>query len=143
MGDNSIHYLSHVKMMAANTFLSGAISKTVNMPESATVEDIEQLHIDSWKMGLKALAIYRDNCKVAQPLSQKDGDERKVKPPPAFQMMARLSLRALYAASYRIHVVPTVSWRISKDSSRLVSMPMVRQENSSSAWSRKVQHWLD
>ena len=70
MGDNSIHYLGHVKMMAAvQPFLSGAISKTVNMPEEATVEEIEQLHIDSWKMGLKAVAIYRDNCKVAQPLS--------------------------------------------------------------------------
>jgi ribonucleoside-diphosphate reductase alpha chain len=70
MGDNSIHYLGHVKMMAAvQPFISGAISKTVNMPESATVEDIEQLHMDSWKMGLKAVAIYRDNCKVAQPLS--------------------------------------------------------------------------
>ena len=70
MGDNSIHYLGHVKMMASvQPFLSGAISKTVNMPEEATVEDIEQIHIDSWKMGLKAVAIYRDNCKVAQPLS--------------------------------------------------------------------------
>jgi ribonucleoside-diphosphate reductase alpha chain len=70
MGDNSIHYLGHVKMMAAvQPFISGAISKTVNMPEEATVEDIEQIHIDSWKMGLKAVAIYRDNCKVGQPLS--------------------------------------------------------------------------
>lgn len=80
MGDNAIHYLGHVKMMAAvQPFLSGAISKTVNMPESATVEDVEQLHIDSWKMGLKAVAIYRDNCKVAQPLSmaKKEGSEAK------------------------------------------------------------------
>ena len=70
MGDNTIHYLGHVKMMAAvQPFISGAISKTVNMPEEATVEDIEQLHIDAWKMGVKAIAIYRDNCKVAQPLS--------------------------------------------------------------------------
>jgi ribonucleoside-diphosphate reductase alpha chain len=70
MGDNSIHYLGHVKMMSAvQPFLSGAISKTVNMPEEATIEDIEQLHIDAWKLGLKAVAIYRDNCKVAQPLS--------------------------------------------------------------------------
>ncbi len=70
MGDNAIHYLGHVKMMAAvQPFLSGAISKTVNMPEDVTVEDVEQLHIDAWKMGLKAVAIYRDNCKVAQPLS--------------------------------------------------------------------------
>jgi ribonucleoside-diphosphate reductase alpha chain len=70
MGDNAIHYLGHVKMMSAvQPFLSGAISKTVNMPEDVSVEDVEQLHIDAWKMGLKAVAIYRDNCKVAQPLS--------------------------------------------------------------------------
>ena len=80
MGDNSIHYLGHVKMMSAvQPFLSGAISKTVNMPEEATVEDVEQLHIDAWKMGLKAVAIYRDNCKVAQPLSmaKKEGKADK------------------------------------------------------------------
>ncbi len=82
MGDNAIHYLGHVKMMAAvQPFLSGAISKTINMPEEASVEDIEQLHIDSWKMGLKAVAIYRDNCKVAQPLSmaRKDGKDNETK----------------------------------------------------------------
>jgi len=79
MGDNPIHYLGHVKMMAAvQPFLSGAISKTVNMPESATIEDVEQLHMDAWKMGLKAVAIYRDNCKVAQPLSMaKKEDDKK------------------------------------------------------------------
>jgi ribonucleoside-diphosphate reductase alpha chain len=80
MGDNAIHYLGHVKMMSAvQPFLSGAISKTVNMPEDATVEDIEQIHLDSWKLGLKAVAIYRDNCKVAQPLSmaKKDEDGKK------------------------------------------------------------------
>ena len=79
MGDNPIHYLGHVKMMAAvQPFLSGAISKTVNMPESATVEEVGQLHMDAWKMGLKAVAIYRDNCKVAQPLSmaKKDGADK-------------------------------------------------------------------
>jgi ribonucleoside-diphosphate reductase alpha chain len=64
--------MGHIKMMAAaQPFLSGAISKTVNMPEAATVEDIEELHLQSWKLGLKAVAIYRDNCKVAQPLSNK------------------------------------------------------------------------
>jgi len=80
MGDNSIHYLGHVKMMAAvQPFLSGAISKTVNMPETATVEEVGQLHMEAWKMGLKAVAIYRDNCKVAQPLSmaKKDGADTK------------------------------------------------------------------
>lgn len=79
MGDNAIHYMGHVKMMSAvQPFLSGAISKTVNMPEEATVEDVEQLHIESWKLGLKAVAIYRDNCKVAQPLSmaKKEGDKK-------------------------------------------------------------------
>jgi ribonucleoside-diphosphate reductase alpha chain len=62
--------MGHVRMMAAaQPFISGAISKTVNMPEHATVEEVEQLFVESWKLGLKAVAIYRDNCKVAQPLS--------------------------------------------------------------------------
>jgi len=70
MGYNPIHHLGHVKMMGAvQPFISGAISKTVNMPEAASVEDIEQIHLDSWKLGLKAVAIYRDNCKVGQPLN--------------------------------------------------------------------------
>jgi ribonucleoside-diphosphate reductase alpha chain len=83
MGDNSIHYMGHVKMMSAvQPFLSGAISKTVNMPEEATVEEVEELHIQAWKMGLKAVAIYRDNCKVAQPLAQakKQTDETAAAP---------------------------------------------------------------
>jgi ribonucleoside-diphosphate reductase alpha chain len=78
MGDNVIHYEGHVRMMGAvQPFISGAISKTVNMPEEATIEDIEGLHLLSWQLGLKAVAIYRDNCKVAQPLStaKKDGAE--------------------------------------------------------------------
>jgi len=70
MGDNTIHYLGHVRMMGAvQPFISGAISKTVNLPEDVTVEDVEQLHLDAWKLGIKAVAVYRDNCKVAQPLS--------------------------------------------------------------------------
>jgi ribonucleoside-diphosphate reductase alpha chain len=70
MGDNTIHYMGHVKMMGSvQPFISGAISKTVNMPEDATVEDVENLHIEAWKLGIKAIAIYRDNCKVAQPLA--------------------------------------------------------------------------
>lgn len=81
VGENAIHYLGHVKMMGAvQPFLSGAISKTVNMPEEATVEEVEQLHIDAWKLGLKAVAIYRDNCKVAQPLSsKKQNDDKQAK----------------------------------------------------------------
>jgi ribonucleoside-diphosphate reductase alpha chain len=70
MGEQPIQYMGHVRMMgAAQPFISGAISKTVNMPEHATVEEVEQLFVESWKLGLKAVAIYRDNCKVAQPLS--------------------------------------------------------------------------
>jgi ribonucleoside-diphosphate reductase alpha chain len=70
MGERVIAAMGHVRMMAAvQPFLSGAISKTVNMPETATVEDVEKIYLDGWKLGLKALAIYRDNCKVGQPLS--------------------------------------------------------------------------
>ncbi|WP_027943168.1 vitamin B12-dependent ribonucleotide reductase [Amycolatopsis taiwanensis] len=70
VGERSIAPMGHVRMMAAvQPFVSGAISKTVNMPESATVEDVEQIYFQGWKLGLKALAIYRDNCKVGQPLS--------------------------------------------------------------------------
>jgi ribonucleoside-diphosphate reductase alpha chain len=70
MGDNTIPYRGHIQMMGAvQPFLSGAISKTVNVPEDVTVEDVEQLYIEAWQLGLKAVAIYRDNCKVAQPLA--------------------------------------------------------------------------
>jgi len=70
MGDNTIHYMGHIRMMAAaQPFISGAISKTANVPESSTVEEIEQLYLDAWELGLKAVALYRDNCKVAQPLA--------------------------------------------------------------------------
>jgi ribonucleoside-diphosphate reductase alpha chain len=70
MGERSIAPMGHVRMMAAaQPFLSGAISKTVNLPESATVEEIEDVYLQGWKLGLKALAVYRDNCKVGQPLS--------------------------------------------------------------------------
>ena len=83
MGDNTIHYSGHVRMMgAAQPFLSGAISKTVNLPQEATIEEVEQLHIDAWRLGVKAVAIYRDNCKVGQPLSttKKDGEENESAP---------------------------------------------------------------
>jgi len=70
MGERPIEAMGHVRMMAAaQPFLSGAISKTVNMSESATVEEVEGIYFDAWKLGIKALAIYRDNCKVGQPLS--------------------------------------------------------------------------
>jgi ribonucleoside-diphosphate reductase alpha chain len=70
MGERAISPMGHVRMMAAiQPALSGSISKTVNLPESATIEDIEKVYFEGWKLGLKALAIYRDNCKVGQPLS--------------------------------------------------------------------------
>jgi len=70
LGARSIAPMGHVRMMAAcQPFLSGAISKTVNLPEDATVEDVEEVYYEGWKLGLKALAVYRDNCKVGQPLS--------------------------------------------------------------------------
>ena len=81
MGERSISPMGHVYMMAAcQPFLSGAISKTVNMPEDATVEEVEEIYFQSWKLGIKALAIYRDNCKVGQPLSDA---KAKVKDAPA------------------------------------------------------------
>ena len=80
MGERSIAPMGHVRMMAAvQPFLSGAISKTVNMPEEATVEDVERVYLDGWKLGLKALAIYRDNCKVGQPLSAGKSAKSSVK----------------------------------------------------------------
>ena len=94
MGAQPIHYMGHVRMMAAaQPFISGAISKTVNMPEEATVEEVEQLFVESWKLGLKAVAIYRDNCKVAQPLS---ADKKKsAEAPEAGRARARRSRKRL------------------------------------------------
>jgi ribonucleoside-diphosphate reductase alpha chain len=70
MGERSISWMGHIRMMAAiQPFISGALSKTVNLPESATVEDIEKAYFEGWKLGLKAIAVYRNNCKVGQPLS--------------------------------------------------------------------------
>ena len=77
MGARTIGPMGHVRMMgAAQPFLSGAISKTVNMPETASVEEIEEVYFQGWKLGLKALAIYRDNCKVGQPLSDAKGTSK-------------------------------------------------------------------
>ncbi|MCR4511730.1 vitamin B12-dependent ribonucleotide reductase [Aeromicrobium sp. 50.2.37] len=78
VGDRAIKPMGHVRMMAAaQPFLSGAISKTVNMPETSTVEEIADVYFQGWKLGLKALAVYRDNCKVGQPLSsQKSQDDK-------------------------------------------------------------------
>ncbi len=78
-GTRSIHYMGHVRMMGAiQPFISGAISKTVNMPEAATAEEIEQVYLEGWKLGLKAIAVYRDNSKRSQPLTtSKNGRRRR------------------------------------------------------------------
>jgi ribonucleoside-diphosphate reductase alpha chain len=77
-GTRSIHYMGHVRMMAAvQPFISGAISKTINMPEESTVEEIMNAYTESWKLGLKAVAIYRDNSKRVQPLSSGSGKGEK------------------------------------------------------------------
>jgi ribonucleoside-diphosphate reductase alpha chain len=92
MGERAIHYMGHVKMMAAaQPFISGAISKTVNMPEHVTVEEVEQLFVEGWRLGLKAVAIYRDNCKVAQPLSA----DKKKKPEAAVELPGKPIRRRL------------------------------------------------
>jgi ribonucleoside-diphosphate reductase alpha chain len=92
MGDNTIHYMGHITMMGAvQPFISGAISKTCNVPEQTTVDELEQVHIDAWHLGLKAIAIYRDNCKVAQPL--------------ATQKMASVSTPAQAAEQLVEHVI--------------------------------------
>jgi len=82
-GTRSIHYMGHLRMMAATQpFLSGAISKTVNLPEAATVEDIADVYLQAWKLGLKAVAIYRDGCKKAQPMVVSKDKEQETTPAP-------------------------------------------------------------
>ncbi|MEV0127086.1 vitamin B12-dependent ribonucleotide reductase [Dactylosporangium sp. NPDC050688] len=89
MGERTIAPMGHVRMMSAiQPFISGAISKTVNMPEAATVEDVEEIYFQGWKLGLKALAIYRDNCKVGQPLSAVN-KSKKEEPAPAVQEVVK------------------------------------------------------
>jgi ribonucleoside-diphosphate reductase alpha chain len=90
-GTRFIRPMAHVDMMAAvQPFLSGAISKTVNMPEEVTVEEVEQVYVESWKKGIKALALYRDNCKASQPLTVKKKDEEKL---PEVQQLPKLQER--------------------------------------------------
>jgi ribonucleoside-diphosphate reductase alpha chain len=94
MGERAITPMGHVRMMSAcQPFLSGAISKTVNMPETATVEEVEEIYFQAWKMGVKALAIYRDNCKVGQPLS--DAKAKKTETPVAATVLSQPSRRRM------------------------------------------------
>ncbi len=88
VGDRAIHHMGHVNMMAAvQPFVSGAISKTVNLPTDVTVEDVSQLYVDAWKLGVKAIAIYRDGCKVAQPLQSKSAQPELIAAKPTRRVM--------------------------------------------------------
>ncbi|MCE9574438.1 MAG: vitamin B12-dependent ribonucleotide reductase [Deltaproteobacteria bacterium] len=109
-GERSIHYMGHIRMMAAcQPFLSGAISKTVNLPNDCTVEDIEDAYIQAWKMGLKAIAVYRDGCKRTQPLSTSlkqattNGSAQAVEVDPLSQLSTeeRMMVEALRAKKLR------------------------------------------
>jgi ribonucleoside-diphosphate reductase alpha chain len=92
-GQRSIHYLGHIKMMAAvQPFLSGAISKTVNMPQGATPEDIADAYLEAWRLGLKAIAVYRDGCKRSQPLSTSKDEGKALAAPVAETRPARRKL---------------------------------------------------
>lgn len=114
VGENAIHYNGHVKMMGAvQPFISGAISKTVNMPETATIEDVEQLHMDSWKLGIKAVAIYRDGSKVGQPLSDKKDKDKKDRDEAAKNAEPVIVRSALKRELPRIRQSKTVSFKVS------------------------------
>src|SRR6204780_3828897 len=100
-------------MASVKPFISGEISKTVIMPEDVTIEDVEQLHIDAWKMGLKAVAIYRDNCKVGQPLSmaKKGGDKNNETPETAEAVNDRIIVKgAVRRALPKVRTAKTFSF---------------------------------
>ena len=101
-GERSIHWRGHLRMMAATQpFLSGAISKTINMPEESTVDNIMNAYLESWKLGLKAVAIYRDNSKKSQPLSAAAGDKKDEKPSPKVVEMPAPEQQELFARAQR------------------------------------------
>ncbi|MBI2245517.1 MAG: vitamin B12-dependent ribonucleotide reductase, partial [Nocardioides sp.] len=98
MGARAIKPMGHVRMMAAaQPFLSGAISKTCNLPEDATVEEVEEIYLQSWKLGLKATAIYRDNCKVGQPLADGGGKAKKDAADAAAALATKVVEKIVYA----------------------------------------------
>ena len=111
MGLRSITPMGHVRMMAAcQPFLSGAISKTVNMPETAAVEDVEEIYFQAWKLGVKALAIYRDNCKVGQPLS--DGKAKPAVEAPVAEAAARIEYRPMRSRMPKRRASTTTSFSV-------------------------------
>src|SRR6476619_6012493 len=102
MGARALKPMGHVRMMAATQpFLSGAISKTVNLPETATVEEIEDIYLQSWKLGLKATAVYRDNCKVGQPLADGKSESSKADQARAGAAVAPVEAKTVEKIVYR------------------------------------------
>ncbi len=129
MGARAISPMGHVRMMAAvQPFLSGAISKTVNLPETATVEEIEDVYVQGWKLGLKALAVYRDNCKVGQPLS--DGGST------AKDAAADKASAAVKAA--QAEIVEKVVYRPTRE--RLPEAPALPDDVVHRRWRRGLPH---
>ena len=139
-GMRSIHYMGHIKMMGATQpFLSGAISKTVNVPKEATVEDIQQAYIDSWRIGAKAVSIYRDGSKRTQPLNT--AKDKRWRPASA-RPQAGCSRRSGAAASCRTSVTrsPTSSTSpATRATSPSVSSRTACPARSSSSWRRKAR----
>ena len=151
-GTRSIHYMGHLKMMAAaQPFISGAISKTVNLPENASVEDIMESYLQAWKLGLKAVAVYRDGCKKSQPLSasgtttalSKKGDAHAAAgDSPAQKKTISTLRRAPSATSCRKSAPPSLTnsmWADTRATSPSASIPMVNRASSLSPWPRKAR----
>ncbi len=136
-GTRSIHYMGHLKMMAAaQPFISGAISKTVNLPENASVEDIMESYLQAWKLGLKAVAVYRDGCKKSQPLSASGTTtalrRRAMLPPQSLRSTSRKKIstlrRAPSATSCRKSAPPSLTnsmWADTRATSPSAFIPTV------------------
>ncbi len=136
-GVRSIHYMGHIRMMGAvQPFLSGAISKTVNVPKEASVEEIQQAYIDSWRMGAKAVSIYRDGSKRTQPLNTSKDKEKvasvaavtPVRPAGGFRTSATRLLTSSISPGMRA-------------TSRSASSRMERPANFSSSWRKKARRF--
>ncbi len=141
-GTRSIHYLGHLKMMAAvQPFISGAISKTINMPEQATVEEIAEAYVEAWRLGLKAVAIYRDGSKKAQPLSVQ-GQRREPRPRRVVEEedpQRPAARRAATSCRTSASRSPTSSTSPdTKATSPSASIPTGSPAKSSSPWPRKA-----
>ena len=146
-GERSIHYMGHVRMMGATQpFLSGAISKTVNMPEAATAEEIEDVYLEGWKLGLKAIAIYRDGSKRSQPLSTGKKKDKEARRDCTRQARRRRRLSSLGSPSHTGAACRTSGARsrtssrspATRATSRSGCTRMASPARSSSRWPRKV-----